>query len=267
MHAFFLDFELSIIKTLFCTVFSELDISYSAPDLNLLFGKHMNADTSKLKSSHNVGEFIQNLKGAELYSMLSDRITSDSTLFDIEMQIDLYYYMNLWRQQRRYLDKKNRGIMERIKGAEIDMRNIMLVWRLKKYYGMNDSRVYAYLIPIHGRLTRAALVRMVNCASHEDVEKEIGDSPYGHVFGAMSDPERSFYMEMSRLYRHAETSFTNSLAATTSYLFHKNLELRNITSLLEGVRYKLTTDEIMKYLYLPEAGNGEKMEARKWSSA
>ncbi|MDR0999549.1 MAG: V-type ATPase subunit [Clostridiales bacterium] len=261
MRAFFLDFELSIIKTLFCTVFDERDISYSAPDLNLLFGKDMNIDASNLISSRDLGEFIQSLRGTELYSMLSDRITSDSTLFDIEMQIDLYYYMNLWRRQRQHLDTKNRGIMERIKGVEIDMRNIMLVWRLKKYYGMDDNLVYAYLIPIHGRLSRAKLVRMVNCLSSADVEKEIEDSPYGRVFGAMEDIERSFYMEMSRVYRHIERSNPNSLATIASYVFHKTLEIRNITSLLEGVRYKLTADEIMQYLYLPDKVDSERKEA------
>ncbi|MDR2648599.1 MAG: V-type ATPase subunit [Clostridiales bacterium] len=250
MSAYFLSFELGIIKTLLCMVYDERDISYSAPELNLLIGTELKINTASLKASKNPEEFIRNLQGAGFYSMLTDAFTSRSSLFEIEMQLDLYYYMNLWKRQRQYLDTKNRRLMERISGSEIDLRNIMWVYRLKKYYNLNNSRIYAYLIPISYRLRRARLMRMVQCASIPELCVEIETSPYGAVFGDLSSLEKAYYKQMSKLYIRASSMHPQSLAYTTGFVYFKELELRNLISLLEGVRYKLKPSDIMSYLNL-----------------
>ena len=250
MNAFFLSFELSIIKLLLCMVYDERAITYSELELNLLIGKGLGIDTAKLKASKNPSDFIYNLKGAGFYSMLTDALTAKSSLFEIEMQLDLYYYMNLWKQQDEYLDKKNRRLMESINGAEIDLRNIMWVYRLKKYYNLNDARIFAYLIPISYKLERDRLMKMVKCPTLTELSAEIANSPYGAVFRDMDDLEKSYYKKMSELYRDASKTYRESLAFTLSFVFFKELELKNLTSLLEGVRYKLKPDDIMSYLHL-----------------
>ncbi|MDR1914118.1 MAG: V-type ATPase subunit [Clostridiales bacterium] len=258
MNAFFLSFELGIIKTLLCMVFDERNISYTAPELKMLIGSDMKIDTAALIASKNVGEFIQNLNGTELYTMLSDNVTSNSLLFEIEMQIDLYYYMNLWKKQK-FLDTKNRRIMEKIIGTEIDLRNIIIVERLKRYYTINDSRIFAYMIPVSYKLNRGQLMRMTACRTTDELGREIDTSPYKKVFERSTDFERSFKNEMTKLYNRAVLIYPRSLAYTTGYVFAKQMELSNIISLLEGIRYKLNVKEIFSYLYFPlekEALNG-----------
>jgi len=250
MRAFFLSFQLGIIKLLLCMVYDERDIAYSEPELDLLVGKGLGIDAAKLKASKNPSEFIYNLKGAGFYSMLTDALTARSSLFEIEMQLDLFYYMNLWKQKDEILDSKNRRLMESISGAEIDMRNIMWVYRLKKYYSLNDARVYAYLIPISHRLEKDRLMKMVKCPTLEALSAEIADSPYGAVFQDPGGLEKSYYQKMSALYRDASKTDRESLAFTVSFVYFKELELKNLTSLLEGVRYGLKPDDIMGYLHL-----------------
>jgi len=250
MNAYFLSFKLGIIKLLLCMVYDERDISYSVPELNLLIGRDMRIDTAKLKASKNAAEFIQNLQGAKFYSMLTDAFTSQSSLFEIEMQLDLYYYMNLWKEQKQYLDTVNRNMMEKIIGSEIDLRNIMWVYRLKKFYNINDSRIYAYLIPISHKLKRPHLMRMVQCATLSELSDEIRNSPYGDVFGDLNNIEKAYYKKMLSLYNNASKMHPQSLAHTVSFVFFKELELRNLTSLLEGVRYNLKPQDIMSYLNL-----------------
>ena len=255
MAAFFLSFELNIVKLLLCMVYDERDIGYTVPELNLLIGTELKIDTAKLKASKNPEEFIHNLKGAGFYSMLTDALTSQSSLFEIEMQLDLYYYMNLWTQQNEILDKKNRTVMEAINGSEIDLRNIMWVYRLKKYYNLNDARIFAYLIPISYQLEREQLMKMVKCRTIGELSAEIANSPYGPVFTDQNDLEKAYYKRMSKLYRDNAASHQESLAFTVSFVYFKELELKNLTSLLEGVRYRLKSSDIMGYLNLTrEAG-------------
>jgi len=250
MSAYFLNFELDIIKLLLCMAYDEREIGYSVSELNLLIGKELRIDAAKLKTSKNEAEFIHNLQGASFYNMLTDAFTSRNSLFEIEMQLDLYYYMNLWKHQTRYLDKLNLSIMERITGSEIDMRNIMWVYRLKKYYNLSDSLIYANLIPISYKLPRARLIDMAQCASLQELASKIEGSPYGSVFGNLSNIEGSYYRQMSKLYNNAAMTHPSSLALTVGFVFVKQLELKNLTSLLEGVRYKLDAQDIMGYLNL-----------------
>jgi len=255
LSSFFLSFELGVIKMLLCMVYDEREINYTLPELNLLISSRLKIDTAKLKASKNPEEFIHNLKGAVFYSMLTDAFTAHSSLFKVEMQLDLYYYLNLWNQQDEELDKKNLRLMKAISGTEIDLRNIMWVYRLKQYYNLNDERVYAYLIPISHKLERAQLMRMVECQDISQLKEEIGNSPYRDVFQDLNDMEKSYYNKMSRVYREASKAEPESLARTVGFIFFKELELRNLTSLLEGVRYNLKPNDIMGYLNLTrEAG-------------
>ena len=252
MKAFFLDFKLSIIKLLLCMLYDERDIGYSIPELNKLIGSELKIDASKLKTSKNAAEFIQNLRGTDFYS-ITKTFTSQSSLFEIEMQLDLYYYMNLWKQHRQYLDTINRKLMEKISGSEIDLRNIMWVYRLKKYYNISNSNIYAYLIPISYRLKRVQLIRMVQCPTISELISEIKNSPYSEVFGNFNNLENAFYKKMSKLYNSASLFHPHSLAYTVGFVFFKEQEIRNLISLLEGVRYKLNPAEIMSYLNIPSA--------------
>ncbi|MDR3239652.1 MAG: V-type ATPase subunit [Clostridiales bacterium] len=281
LYAFFLSYEINVIKLLLCMVYDERDIEYSVPELNLLIGEELHLDVAKLKNAKTVAEFIENLRGTGLYSMLSDSNAAEGSLFEMETQMDLYYYMNLWKRQKQDLDSDNRRLMEKIKGTEVDLRNIMCVCRLKKYYRLNDSRIYAYLIPANHKLKRSQLMKMAGCADMEALAAEIARSPYGAAFSnpdssslggsnlggsnlggsSLGNLEKCYYREMMKSYDRAAAARPRSLAHTVRYVFYKELELRNLISLLEGVRYRLSPREIMLYLNLPK-----ETEARQWSS-
>lgn len=250
LNAFFLSFEIQIINILLCMVYDERDIPYSIPEMREIFGDKLNIDVSKLMKSKTVSELIDNLQGTYFYSMLVDVYKKDdSSLFKLEMQLDLFYYMHLWRLQKKYLDKKNLVIMERIKGIEVDLRNIMWVYRLKKFYNIEASQIYAYLIPINYKLKISQLSRMAEAATEEILMNEIQQSPYGTAFSDFTQIEQVFYREMFKEYRKAEATNPSSLAVTVGYMYHKEVELKNITALLECVRYKMTPEQIMGYLY------------------
>jgi V/A-type H+-transporting ATPase subunit C len=126
----------------------------------------------------------------------------------------------------------------------------MWVYRLKKYYQVNDSRIYAYLIPLNHILNRAQLMKMVECRTLQDLQTQISLSPYGALFSDMEHMELSYNKHMAYVYRKAAAMHPQSIAWTVGYLFFKELEINNIISLLEGVRYKLNPNDVMSYLNL-----------------
>ncbi|MDR2750111.1 MAG: V-type ATPase subunit [Clostridiales bacterium] len=249
LSALFLNFELGIIKKLLCMVYDERDIgSVFTDELSRLLGDDLEVDIGKLKNSKTVPEFIDNLKGTGMHSMLASAYTEQRSLFEMETQLDLYYYMNLSKSQTKWLAGGDLAAMAEIKGIEVDLRNIMWVWRLKSYYKLPDIMIYAHLIPLSKRLRKEALVAMVQAKSVPELESLIAQSPYAGVFDGKESLEMSFGREMARVYKRALAMRPNSLAAASLYLFAKEAEVSNIVSVVEGVRYKLAPEEIMKFL-------------------
>jgi vacuolar-type H+-ATPase subunit C/Vma6 len=204
---------------------------------------------------------IRKYLDAFLMSREIDSYTAEGSLFEIENQQDLFYYMNLWKRQKQYLDAANRTLMEKIKGIEVDMRNIMWIYRLRKFYRMNDARIFAFLIPICYKLDRAGLMRMAQSKTLAQLADEIARSPYGAAFSDLENLEKSYFAEMARVYRQTALLHPKSLAPLVSYLFFKETEIKNLISLLEGVRYQLPPQEILLFLNLPN-----ETEVRRWSS-
>jgi V/A-type H+-transporting ATPase subunit C len=166
----------------------------------------------------------------------------------METQLDLYYYMNLFKSQTKWLSGGDLAAMAEIKGIEVDLRNIMWVWRLKSYYKLPDIMIYAHLIPLSKRLRREALMAMVQAKSVPELASLVAQSPYAEVFNGKESLEMSFGREMARVHKRALAMRPHSLAAASLYLFAKEAELSNIVSVVEGVRYKLAPEEIMKFL-------------------
>ncbi len=138
--------------------------------------------------------------------------------------------------------------MTRIIGFEIDLRNIMWVYRLKKYYNVTRGMLVAALVPIKYKLPHVSLMRMVDAADTGGILAEISEGPYKNVIKDFENPERDFKRAMRRAYCNEILQHPFSVASAAGYIFEKAEEINNITTALEGVRYNLPPTEIMKYL-------------------
>ncbi len=250
LDAYFLKNEIHIIKLLLCSVFDERDVAYSLPEANNLLGKKLFIDIPKLETSKTVSEFIENLKGTEFHTVLNDIYDDFSTLFELEMHLDIYYYMNLWRKKDTYLQGENKETVTHIIGTEMDLMNIMWVYRLKTYYNLPSDKIYTNILPINYRLSSAVIKRLVETKTSEELMDEIYQCYYGKFFRENVKLEKVFYKEMVKVLKKSCVQHPKSLAVTLDYMFYKEVEEKNIISLLEGIRYGLEYNEILKYLTL-----------------
>lgn len=260
LDAFFMDNEIEIIKMILCMVLDERTDEYLAEEYSIqINGKYM-PDMARLVKSKNMGDFIENLNGTRYYKPLIQIYGRDTTVFQLEMQLDLFYYMNLWEQCRRFTGKERKAI-EHIIGTQIDLRNIMWVYRFKRYYSLEPELIYAFLIPIHYKLKASdinALVVQKNLET-QDVLDEALIPQYRNVFRESTTLEFDYYKKMSEIYRTARKENKSSVISAISYIFFKELEINNLTTLIEGIRYQLKPKEIMRHLYFPDGAppNGE----------
>lgn len=249
LKALLLRREMLLIKLIFCSLYDERDITFSADDLESLSKFDLNFDINKLLLSKTPRELVDNLKDTEFYQILDNIYTDNMSIFDLEMSLDFYFYDNLWKSKNKYLDGINKKIMTDINGTEIDMQNIIWIWRLKKYYDIKPNDIYKYLIPIHYRLSAEEVTRFAEAPNISVLYEQIDNTAYREIFKEKGDLSLVFQKTMDKVYTKY-LSHENSIAHIVWYLNRAHTETENIVSLMEGVRYELKQEEIMKFIYI-----------------
>ena len=148
---------------------------------------------------------------------------------------NIQYYTAQWKRLNR-LDKTNWTALRSILGAEIDLNNILWMYRLKRYHCVTGDATFGYLVPIRYRLSRETTRRMADCGTPIDLLDEVERSPYAVDFALMINkktstetksiiasesrptPEQMLTMAIIRRYQTAARRYPNSLAATLAYL-------------------------------------------------
>ena len=113
---------------------------------------------------------------------------------------DLQYYLSLWRGMNM-LDTANRKAMTRVIGTEIDLKNIVWLYRLKRFYGIFGDKTYGFLIPIRHRLSGDVLAKMAACKDVRSLQAAVSDTIYDNVFGDFVQPEQQLANAVKKLYK------------------------------------------------------------------
>lgn len=248
----FFRFEVSILKSCLQNVFSTSN-TYNLILFEPFFLKHSDLKIKELASSQTMDEFISNLQGTQYYDFFKKlQATNHSTLHDFQSQLDIYYFQRIWKLKDKELKGKNLKVVTMIYGTQIDMLNLLWIYRSKKYYDVDTGTILVNIIPIHYKLSRREISALVESVSVEEFMKIVQSTYYGRLHDA-TDPDslELIYLKMYRkLYDTCSSKFSTSMAPVLRFLYLKELELDMLTTSIECIRYNLTPSEIQNYLKL-----------------
>ena len=98
------------------------------------------------------------------------------------MTLDLYYFSTIWKQNSKLTKGKTQVLLTRSLGSQIDLLNMMWIYRTKKYYQMPEASTYALLIPVTYKLHDSDIRAMVSAADNRALEEAIQKTYYGRRF-------------------------------------------------------------------------------------
>ena len=133
-------------------------------------------------------------------------------------EMDVAYYLALWKRVGM-LDKLSQKVLRRVIGTEIDLRNILWMYRLKRFYGVVGDSTFGHLIPAGNRLSKEVVARMANCGDVGGLINELAQSPYGNVFGDFNHGEMRLHDAVCRAYKRESRQNFNSIATVCGYLY------------------------------------------------
>ncbi len=250
LNYFFIKYEVSILKACMRNIMdSRTEVDPILTDKH--FKQHTQLDIDKLISCTNMDDFIANLAGT-IYEKPLGKIHALEypVLFDYELTLDLFFFTYIWTHQELFVPRGERKYFVNSFGANIDLLNVLWIYRCKNYYTVSDAQIYSFLIPINYRISNSEIKRMVEAGGNEELFENIKQCYYGKTYGfdPLTSIETQFNEIMHQIYMEDFKKSPYSLAAINAYFHLKNLEIARVVTALECIRYGYKPDVISKYI-------------------
>lgn len=246
----FFRFEVTILKSLLQMVFNE-DTEYDLLLFDDFFKRHSDLKVKELAASKTIEEFINNLQSTQYYDLFKRlHATSHNTLQDYEVQLDVFYFSRVWKLKDRLLTGTNKKIATKIYGTQSDLLNLLWIYRSKKFFDIDSTKILASIIPINYKLKKEEIKKLVEAVSVEEFIKLMQTTYYAKLNQefAGENLESLYYKSRQKLYKTLSTKFSSSMAPVLRFLYEKENELDLLTTALECIRYHLDPSETMQYL-------------------
>lgn len=217
--------------------------------LNLFFGQHASFDVEAVTGAENMSELVAALSGTQYEEFFKRLLDNESmTRTDYAIQLDILYYRMAWKQKEKLKSKKMRTIYTQILGTEIDWQNIMWIYRSKRFYNRKQEDIYADMIPISYRLKKPEFKALLESETLEEFLEILGQTAYFKGKEAMVSigDEITFSRMMEKTYQNMCKKYPMSIAPVLKYLYDKENEIDVLTTILEGVRYRIPAREIQE---------------------
>lgn len=224
---------------------SELDRS------TLFVSKYSNIDFDISLEATTITALVESISNTGFYRMLRPLINDKGgmDIFTAEMVLDLYYYQKTAKQVKKMSTGKDRELLQELFGLEADFKNIFWIFRAKKYYNLSREMIHRYMIPFHYKVRNEVLNEMIEAVDMESVLKLIDLTFYGKIIDfRLERVELQFLSYMHKIQQRSMRTEPFTIAPIIGYMYLKELEVLNITNIVEGIRYDVEPDKIHEYL-------------------
>ncbi len=217
-----------------------------------IFDRYSQISIDKLITSRDIQEFVENLAGTEYYELLKKVLDSgNAKLIDYDLALDLYYFTNLWKKDRKLLKGDDLAIFTRDYGTRIDLLNMQWIYRAKRYYQMEPAQIYAMTIPIHYKLKVPEFKQLVEAKDLDEFEKLFEEGYYFKRYSELAEGkklEQAYHDILGYLFTTDMRKHPYSFATLNTYLFLKEQEIDKLITALECIRYGLPKNETLDYI-------------------
>lgn len=246
---FLMEYEISDIGLLLRTI-AKNDETKEIEKLFVHSERWSLANYNKLITCKNVLQFIEALKDTCYYSALKTMSQEDMEKREFHMEMKLYvlFYNELIEKAAR-LRPKDEAIARRMIGTKIDFLNAQWIFRALKYYDVSPEEILIYSLPNGNKLSYRKLKELSYSKNIEDfkrnAEKYLGYPLFKQNNDAFLDCMTGRYLYKFACHMQSDDE---SVAESLTYIMLLNIEMSDLISLTEGIRYELEEDDLKKYL-------------------
>lgn len=228
----------------------ETEYLFSLPSY---FAEHADFDLYSLAKVRSFDELLRLLADTPYAEILKKYDPANADAQDnvqIDNTFDRYYYKYLNRAIENNFAGQDKDKLKRAVGVEIDLLNIAQIIRLKRYFNAPAEYIRSLLVPHTVRVKPEVLNKMVEAVDADAALAVLADTPYAGFFapGSFEYIEEGASRVIYDYNKKLLATSTSSAVAMMAYLNLKQLELRNIVTIIESVRYGLHPADTEKLL-------------------
>ncbi len=240
-----------ILSTLRAIISGDFDILLA--NYPTYFTAHASFDTEELTQSKTFDQLIEATEGTRYHPVLKQFETKkkeDIHYTDIEEKMDELYYDEVFKRiDELFTGKENKRLKE-IFQTKIDLHNIIMIYRLKKFYKADRKTIMNALILKYSTIRQRTLEEMMALPDADLILTYLESSEHS----LKSEDDEYIYIEyyaermkynLAKRYMYYSNDAPQVYSA---FLILNEIERDNLFNLIEGVRYDLTNDEIKKML-------------------
>lgn len=175
-------------------------------------------------------------------SFLDTNNIEESNLFLLEMQLDKFYFENLFNNLNTESSKK-------LIGTKIDLENIIWIYRMKKYYNMPEEEIKKYIIEVDYNLK--CLNELIAIDDYKQVIEFLKKTKYKEIFETENENleiliRKYMYNQYKKTFRQAKYD----ISTVISYLGMDKNQIENIINIVGGVEYKIDKQKIQEKIII-----------------
>lgn len=208
-------------------------------------------DRIKMSQAKNYNEFLSAIAGTPYYKILrAVPLRVDGSIDYTMIEHELYSYLFQYAESivnKNFFGDAKKDLMSLL-AARIELISFLNIYRFKKYYqasGEDPARSMVY--DFHYKISKRTFDKMLAADSAGEVLDIFrAETSYGRELGEID--EEYIDQVVNRLsykrVRHLMRFSTDPTVAVFSYLLLSGIERRDIVTIIEGVRYRVSPDEI-----------------------
>lgn len=216
------------------------------------FYSHSKFDIKALEHIESYDEFLKIISKTPYYKILLPFKPSGNQEINLtfaETALYNYLYDIVFGIINKYVRGKAKKQLIDFFNLYIDLSNLVRIVRMKKFYNLSEDYMMSGLMK-YGTLSADELRKFVVCESNKQMMTDMKNTKMGKKwFSRGLDVVDKVPINMRYNWcRHNIRFSVSPPIVLISYIFLQEVEILNLTNIIEGVKYKLPPEEIRKML-------------------
>ncbi len=221
--------------------------------LPYFFNEHTELNMDKLIKADSYEDLLEAVKQTPYYDVLKPFETNNPDnirYLDIEYHLEKYYYDEAFKRIDMFYQGKLNKDMKSIFQTAIELKNITKIYRLKKFYHSDPITIKNVLIQEHSRMSDKRIDEMIALKDPDDILKYLAKSEYAQFTSGQDYIYIEYYAgrikyDLAKKFMY----FAQEVPKVyQSFITLSEIEIDNITNIIEGVRYQINENEIKQML-------------------
>lgn len=137
-------------------------------------------------------------------------------------------------------------------GEKIDLLNIIYIFRLKKYYHMNEEEIKDYLIKVSHNLRKETIHNLMQSTTLEEMLEILQSTVYGKIVKKITQDkiENAINKYLYSKYKQIFAKSKYNICSVIAYMYIEEYQKANIINILGGINYNLPKEEIQNKIIM-----------------